>query len=400
MFDTVKGGDYLVDQDAAEVLAREAIETVIELEHMGLPFNRTPDGQDRPAPVRRPHPQLRRGPGPPVVLRGRPDRAHDPADALPAVHQARRRSSTTSTTWSTCCRGRRPGVGGRAAGVVAYRIADGELHRLPRQGGDARHGRLRPDVPDHLERLLLTGDGVALAYRHGVPMRGHGVLPVPPDRASSGIGHPAVGGGARRGRLPAQRRRRAVHGALRADADGARAARHGQPRDRTRRSAAGRGIDGKDYVYLDLRHLGRKVIDEKLPDITDFARVYQGVEPITEPVPIQPTAHYAMGGIPTDLDARVTRDATGTVVPGLYAAGEARLRQRPRREPAGHQLARRPARVRPARRARRWPRTCRASACPTSPTTPRSRCAAELEALRAPTERRERRPRSAASSPT
>jgi succinate dehydrogenase / fumarate reductase flavoprotein subunit len=85
---------------------------------------------------------------------------------------------------------------------------------------------------------------------------------------------------------------------------------------------AGRGIDGKDYVYLDVRHLGRKVIEEKLPDITDFARVYQGVEPITEPVPIQPTAHYAMGGTPTDVLTRVTRDAAGTIVPGLYAAGE------------------------------------------------------------------------------
>jgi succinate dehydrogenase / fumarate reductase, flavoprotein subunit len=100
------------------------------------------------------------------------------------------------------------------------------------------------------------------------------------------------------------------------------------PRDMVSRSIyqeikAGRGIDGKDYVYLDVRHLGRKVIEEKLPDITDFARVYQGVEPITEPVPIQPTAHYAMGGIPTDVDTRVTRDAANTVVPGLYAAGEA-----------------------------------------------------------------------------
>ncbi len=99
------------------------------------------------------------------------------------------------------------------------------------------------------------------------------------------------------------------------------------PRDMVSRAIyqeirAGRGIDGKDYVYLDVRHLGRKVIEEKLPDITDFARVYQGVEPITEPVPIQPTAHYAMGGIPTDLLTRVTRDAAGTVVPGLYAAGE------------------------------------------------------------------------------
>ncbi|MEJ7695491.1 MAG: FAD-binding protein [Candidatus Limnocylindrales bacterium] len=99
------------------------------------------------------------------------------------------------------------------------------------------------------------------------------------------------------------------------------------PRDMVSRSIyqeirAGRGIDGKDYVYLDVRHLGRKVIEEKLPDITDFARVYQGVEPITEPVPIQPTAHYAMGGIPTDVLTRVTRDAAGTIVPGLYAAGE------------------------------------------------------------------------------
>jgi succinate dehydrogenase / fumarate reductase flavoprotein subunit len=99
------------------------------------------------------------------------------------------------------------------------------------------------------------------------------------------------------------------------------------PRDMVSRAMyqeirAGRGIGGKDYVYLDVRHLGAKVIEEKLPDITDFARVYQGVEPITEPVPVQPTAHYAMGGIPTDTLTRVTRDEHSTVVPGLYAAGE------------------------------------------------------------------------------
>lgn len=84
----------------------------------------------------------------------------------------------------------------------------------------------------------------------------------------------------------------------------------------------GRGVDGKDYVYLDVRHLGAQKIAEKLPDITDFARNYLGVEPITEPVPIQPTAHYAMGGIPTDLDARVVTDANWTPLPGFYAAGE------------------------------------------------------------------------------
>jgi succinate dehydrogenase / fumarate reductase flavoprotein subunit len=86
--------------------------------------------------------------------------------------------------------------------------------------------------------------------------------------------------------------------------------------------AEGRGIDGKDYVYLSVAHLGKEVIDAKLPDITDFARNYLGVEPYYEPVPIQPTAHYAMGGIPTDIEGRVVMDEQNSVLPGLYAAGE------------------------------------------------------------------------------
>jgi succinate dehydrogenase / fumarate reductase flavoprotein subunit len=85
----------------------------------------------------------------------------------------------------------------------------------------------------------------------------------------------------------------------------------------------GRGIGGKDYVYLDLTHLPEEVIDQKLPDITDFARTYLGVEPKKEPIPIQPTAHYAMGGLPTDIDGRVIRDEQATPIPGFYSAGEA-----------------------------------------------------------------------------
>ncbi|HVF11517.1 MAG TPA: FAD-binding protein, partial [Actinomycetota bacterium] len=84
----------------------------------------------------------------------------------------------------------------------------------------------------------------------------------------------------------------------------------------------GRGIDGKDYVYLDVRHLGEEVIESKLPDITEFARIYLGVEPLTEPVPIQPTAHYAMGGIPTGIDAQVVVDEDNSPLPGFFAAGE------------------------------------------------------------------------------
>jgi succinate dehydrogenase / fumarate reductase flavoprotein subunit len=85
---------------------------------------------------------------------------------------------------------------------------------------------------------------------------------------------------------------------------------------------AGRGIDGKDYFYLDLRHLGRHVIESKLPDIAEFIRVYQGLDPVTDLVPTQPTAHYAMGGIPTDINGRVVMDERNTPVLGLYAAGE------------------------------------------------------------------------------
>jgi succinate dehydrogenase / fumarate reductase flavoprotein subunit len=85
---------------------------------------------------------------------------------------------------------------------------------------------------------------------------------------------------------------------------------------------AGRGDDGKDYVYLDVRHLGREVLDKKLPDVTGFVRTYFGIEPLTDLIPIQPTAHYAMGGIPTDVNARVQADERGTAIPGLYAAGE------------------------------------------------------------------------------
>src|SRR6266849_1107425 len=84
----------------------------------------------------------------------------------------------------------------------------------------------------------------------------------------------------------------------------------------------GRGIGGKDYVHLDLRHLGRKVLDEKIPDITDFMRVYQGLEPERELIPTHPTAHYAMGGIPTNYDAEVIIDDKDTRMPGFFAAGE------------------------------------------------------------------------------
>jgi succinate dehydrogenase / fumarate reductase flavoprotein subunit len=84
----------------------------------------------------------------------------------------------------------------------------------------------------------------------------------------------------------------------------------------------GRGIPGKDYVHLDLTHLGEEKITKKLWEITSFVRIYLGLDPVHEPIPVQPTCHYVMGGIPTDGDGRVIADEKGSIVPGLYAAGE------------------------------------------------------------------------------
>ncbi len=85
---------------------------------------------------------------------------------------------------------------------------------------------------------------------------------------------------------------------------------------------AGRGINGQSYVHLDAVHLGEEALMKKLPDIVELSRVYLGVDPVTQPIPVQPTAHYAMGGIPTDLNGRVIIDADRTPIEGLYAAGE------------------------------------------------------------------------------
>ncbi len=321
MFDTIKGGDYLVDQDAAEILAREAIETVIELEHMGLPFNRTPDGRID---------QRRFG--------GHTRNFGESAVKRACFAADRTGHMILQTLYQQCIKhgvkfydeyhvvdlvteGGELGAGGRAAGVVAYRIADGSLAVIRSKavllatGGFGRMFRVTSNA------WSLTGDGVALAYRHGVPMQDMEFYQFHPTGI---VGLGILLSEAARG-----------EGGYLINDDGERFMERYAPklmelapRDMVSRAIyqeirAGRGIKGQDYVYLDVRHLGRKVIEEKLPDITDFARVYQGVEPLTEPVPIQPTAHYAMGGIPTDLVTRVTRDAARTVVPGLYAAGEA-----------------------------------------------------------------------------
>ena len=313
-FDTVKGGDYLVDQDAAEILAKESVQAVIDLENMGLPFNRTPDGKI----------DQRRF--------GGHTRDHGKAPVRRSCYAADRTGHMIlQTLYQTCVK---LGIefynefyvldlvmnDGKPAGVVAYELATGEIHVFAGKSIVFATGGFGKIYKTTSNAHTLTGDGVAIAFRRGIPLEDMEFYQFHPT-GLAGLG------------ILLSEAARGEGGILR-NASGERfmeryapTIKDLAPRDMVARAMAnevreGRGAGpNKDYVLLDLTHLEPAVIDAKLPDITEFARTYLGVEPYTEPVPVFPTAHYAMGGIPTNIKAEVLSD-NDTVIPGLYAAGE------------------------------------------------------------------------------
>jgi succinate dehydrogenase / fumarate reductase, flavoprotein subunit len=316
-FDTIKGGDYLVDQDAAEIMCREAIEAVYDLEHMGMPFNRTPDGlidQRRFGGHTHHH-----GDGPVRRSCFAADRTGHMI--LQTLFQQNVKQGTIFFDEFYVLDLLRAPDDGRAAGVVAYELATGELHVFRAKsvvfctGGYGKMFKITSNAH------ALTGDGPGVCYRRGVPMEDMEFFQF----------HPT--GLYRLGVLLSEAAR--GEGGILRNADGeafmeryAPTIKDLAPRDMVSRAiyteireGRGAGPDG-DYVYLDVSHLDPGVIDAKLPDITEFARTYLGVEPKKEGVPIQPTAHYAMGGIPTNVDAQVVADASNTPIGGLFAAGE------------------------------------------------------------------------------
>lgn len=315
LYDTIKGGDYLVDQDAAEILVKDAIDAVVGLEHMGLPFSRTPEGK---IAQRRFGGHTRNfGEGPVMRACYAADRTGHMI--LSTLYQNSVKNKVTFfdeyhlldliMTEDGACQG-----------VVVYELKTGEIHTIHAKavilatGGAGRVFKITSNA------MASTGDGMGVAFRNGVPLMDLEFMQF----------HPT--GLARLGILVSEAAR-GEGGIVRNSTGEAFAARYAPtmkdlaPRDMMSRFIhqeikEGRGIDGKDYVLLDLTHLSKETIAEKLPDISDFARVYLGVEPTEEGIPIQPTAHFTMGGIPTNNDGQVLRDAEGTIVPGLYAAGE------------------------------------------------------------------------------
>ncbi|GCB46544.1 succinate dehydrogenase flavoprotein subunit [Streptomyces sp. NL15-2K] len=317
-FDTVKGGDYLVDQDAAEILAKEAIDSVLDLEKMGLPFNRTPNGTI----------DQRRF--------GGHSRNHGEAPVRRSCYAADRTGHMIlQTLYQNCVK---EGVEffnefyvldqlitevdgvKKSSGVVAYELATGEIHVFQAKAVIYASGGCGKFFKVTSNAHTLTGDGQAAVYRRGLPLEDMEFFQFHP----TGIW--------RMGILLTEGAR--GEGGILRNKDGERFMEKYAPvmKDLASRDVVSRSIyteirEGRgcgpegDHVYLDLTHLPPEQLDAKLPDITEFARTYLGIEPYTDPIPIQPTAHYAMGGIPTNVEGEVLADNT-TVVPGLYAAGE------------------------------------------------------------------------------
>jgi succinate dehydrogenase / fumarate reductase flavoprotein subunit len=313
MYDTVKGGDYLADQDTAEFFARDAPRAVYELEHRGVPFDRTPEGK--------------------IAQRafGGHTRDFGEAPVKRACHAADRTGRVILDTLYG--EATRMGIrvypeyqmvdlvtsGNHVLGIVAYALATGEVHVFHGRAVLLATGGWGKIFKTTSNCFANTGDGVYLAYRAGIPLEDLEFIQFHP----TGI-YPL-------GILISEAAR--GEGGILRNSEGDRfmeryapTIKDLAPRDVVARAIMtevreGRGIDGKDFIHLDLTHLGEARLREKLSEITSFARIYLGIDPVTEPIPVQPTCHYMMGGIPVDAGGRALNEK-GKAVPGFYAAGE------------------------------------------------------------------------------
>jgi succinate dehydrogenase flavoprotein subunit len=323
-FDTVKGSDYLGDQDAIEIMCYDAMRAIMELEHMGMPFSRTKEGK--------------------IAQRQfgghtKPEDPNDPDSKRLPVKRACYSADRTGhvmlhTLYENCIKNNVKFFSeffvtdliiedGICKGLAAIDISNSEIHIFHARavmfstGGYGRVYRITSNAH------VGTGDGCSLVYNAGLPLEDMEFYQFHPTglwKLGILVSEAARGEG---GILINKDNERFMERYAPTVKDLA-------PRDMVSRAIIteireGRGIQGGDgtfYVNLDLTHLGKKIIDEKLPEITGFARTYLGVEPTKEAVPVQPTAHYAMGGIPTNTNAEVLSDIKGTVVKGFFAAGE------------------------------------------------------------------------------
>ncbi len=320
MYDTVKGADWLGDQDAIEYMCRNAPEAVYELEHWGLPFSRREDGKiyQRPFGGMTTH-----------YGKGTAQRTCAAADRTghAMLHtmygQALRHAAEFFIEYFAI--DLIMDEEGRCRGVVAIKLDDGSIHRFRAHMTILATGGYGRAYFSCTSAHTCTGDGNAMVLRAGPAAAGHGVRAVPSDR------HlrrrlPDHRGRARRRRLSGQREGERFMERYAPSAKDL-ASRDVVSRAMTIEIREGRGVGKlKDHIYLHLDHLDPAILHERLPGISESARIFAGVDLTREPIPIVPTVHYNMGGIATNYHGEALTKKNGNddyVVPGLMALGEA-----------------------------------------------------------------------------
>ena len=319
MFDTVKGSDYIGDQDAIEYMCSEGPKAVFELEHMGLPFSRTEEGKIYQRPFGGQSKDYGKG--------GQATRTCAAADRtghslLHTLYQANLKAGTNFLNeWFAI--DMVLNEDGAVVGVVAFEIESGEIFYIRSKATVLATGGAGRIYASTTNALINSGDGIGMALRAGLPVQDIEMWQF----------HPTGIHGA--GTLVTEGCR--GEGGYLLNKDGERFMERYAPnskdlagRDVVARSMALEIIEGrgcgpnKDHIFLRLDHLGPEVVHKRLPGITELSKTFAGVDPAIQPIPVVPTCHYMMGGIPTNINGQVItiKDGEDVVVEGLYAAGE------------------------------------------------------------------------------
>ncbi|QSA95567.1 succinate dehydrogenase flavoprotein subunit [Methylococcus sp. EFPC2] len=319
MYDTVKGSDWLGDQDAIEYMCREAIPAVIELEHYGVPFSRTPDGKI----YQRPFGGMTTHFGEGVALRTCAAADHTGHAILHTLYQqSLKHGAEFFIEFVALDLLMEDGV---CRGVLAWRLDDGSLHLFRAHTTLLATGGYGRAYLSCTSAHTCTGDGNAMVLRAGLPLQDMEFVQFHPTGiygAGCLITEGVRGEGGYLSNSEGERfmRRYAPHA-------GDLASRDVVSRAITLEVREGRGVGPhKDHVHLHLEHLDPAVVRERLPGIAESARIFAGVDVTREPIPVLPTVHYNMGGIPTNYRGEVVSPRNGdpeAVVPGLMAIGEA-----------------------------------------------------------------------------